>query len=133
MLLNFKCNNFKSFKDGFDFQMKPENRMTELYYSILTEKIMKKDIHALSASVVYGSNASGKTSVINAMSCFKQIIIKGNIEDSENDRTSDHISANMNLIPFSFLETMVPISFDISFTHHKVIYRYTLSFVVGKF
>ena len=133
MLLNFKCKNFKSFKDGFEFQMEPESRMTELKYSVLTEKIKKKNVQALSASVIYGPNASGKTSIVNAMSCFRQIIMKGNIEDSEDDKTGDHVSASMVLIPFGFSENEKPVSFDITFTCHGVKYRYVLSFILGKF
>lgn len=67
------------------------------------------------------------------MSCFRQIIIKGNIEDSEDDRTGDHVSASMNLMPFGFSEDTMPVSFDISFTYQGFKYRYALSFVVGKF
>lgn len=133
MLLSFKCKNFKSFRDGFEFNMVPESRMTEIKYSILEESIGAKSIHALSASVIYGPNAAGKTSIVNAMSCFKQIITKGTIEDSEDDRNGDHVSANMNLIPFGFAEKEEPVSFEIAFVHHAVMYRYELSFTVGKF
>ena len=49
MLLNFTCKNFKSFRDGFSFNMVPEKRMKELDYSILSERIGKKDEKALSA------------------------------------------------------------------------------------
>lgn len=133
MLLNFKCKNFKSFKEGFEFQMEPESRMTELKYSILEEQINRKKIRALSASVIYGPNAAGKTSIVNAMSCFRQIVLRGNIEDTEDDTTGDHVSANMFLMPFGFSETVEPVSFDITFTYKNVKYRYALTFVVGKF
>jgi AAA15 family ATPase/GTPase len=133
MLLNFKCENFKSFQEGFTFQMEPESRMTELRYSILTETIAKKEEKALSASVIYGPNAAGKTSIVNAMSCLRQIILKGNIDDSEDDRTGDHVSASMNLIPFGFSEEAEPVSFDISFTWQEVKYHYAIAFMVGKF
>jgi len=86
MLLNFTCKNFKSFRDGFSFNMVPEKRMKELDYSILSERIGKKDEKALSASVIYGPNAAGKTSIINAMSCMRQMVLRGNIKDSEDDR-----------------------------------------------
>ena len=52
MLLNFSCNNFKSFRDGFQFNMIPEKRMTELDYSVLTEKTAVKREKGLSASVI---------------------------------------------------------------------------------
>ena len=133
MLLDFKCENFKSFKDGFHFNMKPESRLTELRYSILKEVIGKKDISAIPTSIIYGPNAAGKTSIINAMSCLRQIIIKGTIEDSEADRSGDHVSAQMNLIPFIFSDKEAPILFDITFTFNGIKYRYVLSFIVGTF
>lgn len=133
MLIEFKCKNFKSFHEGFEFIMKPENRLSEFSYSILKETIGSKVEKALATSVIYGPNAAGKTSIINAMSCFKQIIFKGNIEDSNDDRNSDHVSANMNLIPFSFLNEVEPVEFGIIFTHKEVKYRYEIQFIVGEF
>lgn len=133
MLLEFKGNNFKSFGTEFDFRMTTENRLTELLYSILSEMIGKKEVKALSASVIYGPNAAGKTSIINAMSCFRQIVLRGNIRNSETDRTNDHVSANMNLIPFKFNDEIKPVVFDILFTYGGFKYRYLLSFVVGRF
>ena len=132
MLLNFRCSNFKSFNEGFNFNMIPQN-ITEIPYSVLMEKVGNKKVQALSASVIYGPNAAGKTSIVNAMSCFKQIIIKGTIEDSEDDRTEDHVSANMALIPFRFADKDQPISFEIDFIFHAIQYHYELSFTVGKF
>lgn len=133
MLFKFECSNFKSFRDGFEFSMVPESRLTEIKYSILTERIGKKNAQALSASVIYGPNAAGKTSIVNAMSCFRQIILKGTIEDSEDDRTSDHVSANMSLVPFRFAEDETPIAFGISFSHKGTLYRYEISFLAGRF
>lgn len=133
MLLNFKCENFKSFCEESEFRMEPEMRLSELRYSLLHENIANKKISALSASVIYGPNAAGKTSIINAMSSLRQIIIKGSIENSGDDRTGDHVSANMSLMPFGFHKKAEPVRFDITFTHRNVMYRYVLSFVVGKF
>lgn len=59
MLLNFTCENFKSFRDGFQFNMVPEKRMNELAYSILSEEIAGRKETALSASAIYGPNAAG--------------------------------------------------------------------------
>lgn len=133
MLLNFSCNNFKSFKDGFVFNMIPEKRMTELDYSILCEKIADKEINALSASVIYGPNAAGKTSVVNAMSCLRQIVLRGNIEDAENDLYGDRISNSMMLIPFAYREDSAPVSFDITFVHDGIKFRYVLVAYLGAF
>lgn len=133
MLLNFKCKNFKAFQEGFEFDMQPNTRLTELKYSLLSEKIDGNEEKALSASVIYGPNAAGKTTLINAMSCFRQILLKGTIENSEDDRIGDHVSANMELIPFMFADKTEPVEFDILFTHNGRKYQYALSFDLGSF
>lgn len=133
MLLNFKCKNFKAFQEGFEFDMQPNTRLTELKYSLLSEKITESEEKALSVSVIYGPNAAGKTTLINAMSCFRQILLKGTIENSEDDRIGDHVSANMELIPFIFADKTEPVKFDILFTHNGRKYQYALSFDLGGF
>ena len=133
MLLSFSCQNFKSFNKEATLSLIPETRLTELKYSILHQKIGKKSVKALSTAVIYGPNASGKTSMINAMSCLRQIVLKGNIEDNADDLTGDHVSARMNLIPFKFNKEAKPISFDISFVTDGIKFRYTLDFFVGLF
>lgn len=133
MLLDFRCKNFKAFHEGFDFEMKPNVRLTELKHSLLNEVIENKDVKALSTSVIYGPNAAGKTSLVHAMSCFRQIVLKGTIEDDEDDRIGDYVSANMSLIPFRFAKGEEPVEFDVSFTHNKTKYRYVLSIIVGEF
>ena len=133
MLLNFSCDNFKSFRDGFQFNMIPEKRMTELSYSILTEKIAGQKETALSASVIYGPNAAGKTSIVNAMSCMRQMVLRGNIRDASDDRSGDHVSSGLALAPFAFRHDSAPVGFDVTFTHSGLKYRYVLSVFFGSF
>ncbi len=133
MLINFKAENFKSFRDGFNFKMTPEKRMNELKYSLLSESIRNQNVQTLSVSVVYGPNASGKTSIVNAMSCMRQIIIRGNINDAREDRSGDNVSRDMNMVPFAFLDKATPVNFDVSFTFHKTKYRYAISLHLGTF
>lgn len=132
MLLKFKCDNFKAFCDGFEFNMVPEKRMTELNYSILREHIGKRRVNALSSSVIYGPNAAGKTSIVNAMSCMRQIVLQGGVKDVGGDSADGHISSNQ-LIPFAFQETARPVCFDAWFTFHGVEYRYEIGIYLGKF
>ena len=133
MLLKFSCDNFKSFRDGFELNMVPEKRMTELGYSILKKTVNEKEETAVSASVIYGPNAAGKTSVVNAMSCFKQIFLRGNIRDAADDRSGDHVSNGMSLAPFAFRDTAAPVKFDITFILDDRKFRYVLSIFIGKF
>lgn len=133
MLLNFTCDNFKSFRNGFQFNMRPEKRMTELDYSILTEEIMGQKESGLSASVIYGPNAAGKTSIVNAMSCMRQIVLRGNIRDATDDRSGDHVSSGLTLAPFAFRDDASPVRFDVTFTSDGLKYRYVLAFFLGTF
>ena len=133
MLLNFKCDNFKSFREGFDFNMVPEKRMSELSYSILKEAVADGVETGLSASVIYGPNAAGKTSIVNAMSCMRQMILRGNIRDASDDRSGDHVSGGLSLAPFAFRDDAAPVGFDASFTRNGVKYRYVVSVFLGAF
>ena len=133
MLLNFACDNFKSFRDGFQFNMVPEKRMTELDYSVLTEEIAGKKETGLSASVIYGPNAAGKTSIVNAMSCMRQFVLRGNVRDAADDRSGDHVSSGLTLAPFAFRDDTVPVRFDVSFTSGGIKYRYVLAVFLGAF
>lgn len=133
MLLNFSCNNFKSFRDGFQFNMSPEKRMTELDYSILSAVTASGIEKGLSASVIYGPNAAGKTSIVNAMSCMRQIILQGNIRNATDDKYGDHVSSDLTLAPFAFRDDAEPVRFDVTFTFHGIKYRYVLSVFLGPF
>lgn len=132
MLLKFKCDNFKAFCNGFDFNMVPEKRMSELNYSLLKEQIGKQTVLALSSSVIYGPNAAGKTSIVNAMSAMRNLIIHGGVSDSGRPRSEDRISSD-SLIPFAFQKEPRPVSFDVVFTFNDKQYRYCISIYLGSF
>lgn len=133
MLLSFSCKNFKSFSKEAVLNMIPEKRLSELRYSILDENVNGRKISALSTSVIYGPNAAGKTSLINALSCFKRIVLRGNIRDAESDILRDRVSNAMSFIPFAFSDTVEPVTFDISFSNGSHKFRYSLSMNLGGF
>ena len=133
MLLSFSCKNFKSFSKEAVLNMVPEKRLSELRYSILDENANGRRISALSTSVIYGPNAAGKTSLINALSCFKRIVLRGNIRDAESDILRDRVSNAMSFIPFAFSDTVEPVTFDISFSNGSHKFRYSLSMNLGGF
>ena len=133
MLLNFTCDNFKSFREGFDFNMTPAKRMTDLSYSILKETVPGGVQTGLPTSVVYGPNAAGKTSVVDAMSCMRQIVLRGNIRDVTNGHSGSHVSGGLSLAPCAFRGDAAPVGFDVSFTHNGMKYRYVLSAFLGGF
>lgn len=132
MLLKFRCKNFKSFKDDAIFSLAPE-KIKDIPYSILKENYSNKEAKGLCSAVIYGPNASGKTSIINAMSCFKQIILRGNIDDDEDNRSDDYVSQNMSLIPFAFVSSISPVEFEIEYIYKNVKYNYELKMDLGLF
>lgn len=132
MLLSFRCDNFKAFCNGFDFNMVPVKSMKELNYSILKEKIGRRTVNALSSSVIYGPNAAGKTSIVNAMSTMRQVVLRGGIKDGGEQQAEGHISGD-SLIPFAFQPQTKPVSFEALFTFHGVYYRFCFSIYLGGF
>lgn len=70
MLLNFRCTNFGSFKDEFNFSMKPgtvRERFEDNVINIKNKKISK-------VAVIVGENAGGKTSFIRSLDFLKYYI-----------------------------------------------------------
>lgn len=87
MLLNFEVENYKSFLNNAAFSMIPAPKQHGLDYSILTEKIKRKNVKGLCSSVIYGPNASGKTNIIGAMDTLRAIVLRGKISNDENKGT----------------------------------------------
>lgn len=113
MLVNFKVENFKSYKDLTEFSMeatKLKNLRESNTFDINTISLLK-------SAVIYGANASGKSSVLDAMEKMKTII-----KDSINiEKTKKYFSQ-----PFLLnSETETKESFfEIEFIIDEMIYRY---------
>ena len=52
MLLEFKMENFKSFKNEMSFEMIPAQKITGLEYSLIKRKIVKKERKALAEAII---------------------------------------------------------------------------------
>ncbi|MDR2615612.1 MAG: ATP-binding protein, partial [Oscillospiraceae bacterium] len=104
MLLEFRAKNYKTFKDELVFSMQPAPKQKGLDYSVLKQRIGKKNHKALCSAVLYGPNASGKTNIIGAMDTFKNIVLRGHIRNSDERRTPNTASSVLELIPNSALE-----------------------------
>lgn len=133
MLLDFQFQNYKSFLHETTFSMLPATRQTELSYSILKDKVEKKDIRALCSSVIYGPNASGKTNLIGAMEVFQSIISRGHIRNMSRPDSPNYASNNLELIPNSTLTENKPVRFAVSFLEKKLIIQYSLTINLGLF
>lgn len=116
MLVNFKVENFKSFKDFTEFSMEA----TKLKNLSESNTFDINNISLLKSAVIYGANASGKSSLLDAMDEMKNIIIHSvNIEKMKNYR---HGSFLLNT-KTEKKETI----FEIEFIIDEVLYRYGFS------
>lgn len=132
MLLEFRTKNYKSFKDELVFSMIPAQKQKGLDYSILKEKIGKTTYKSLSSAVIYGANASGKTNIIGAMDTFKNIILRGNINNTQNN-SPNTAAKSLELIPNNELTSPEPVSFYIKFIEKDMLIEYALSIDLGIF
>ena len=133
MLLEFKTENFKSFLDEMDFLMTPAPKQKDLEYSILEHKIGKKTYKGLCSAIIYGSNASGKTNIICAMDVFKEIILKGNIRNSDEMRSPNISERKLELIPNNLNKLPKPTKFYIRFVEQDLLVEYELIIDLGLF
>lgn len=74
MLITFTVQNWMSFRDKTEFSMVASK---EQHHGERLAKLSKYRIRALPAAVIYGGNASGKTSLFLAIAFAKQFIIRG--------------------------------------------------------
>ena len=134
MLLEFKARNYKSFKDELCLSMIPDDDETALDYSVMTEHVAGETFQALCSTVVYGPNASGKTNVISALDTFRAIVLRGNIDNAEDDsKTTNPASFMLELIPNVNQEKAQPVEFSICFFTNGTLIEYAFSTDLGDF
>lgn len=133
MLLEFTVTNYKSFKNTMKFSLIPAPKQKGLDYSVFQTKIGKKLYKSLSAAVIYGPNASGKTNIIGAMDTFKSIVLRGNIRNSGEKNTPNAAASSLELIPNNTLSSAEPVSFSIKFITDDILIEYSFSADLGKF
>lgn len=121
MLLNFKLENFRSFKNETIFSMIPSSKKMHSEF-VIKKQLENNIIKALPAAVIYGANASGKSNVILAMYLLKKIVISGTLDDKE-------LEPYLNVLPFIHDESYFkPTKLEVTFFQGKNIYQYGLSF-----
>lgn len=133
MLLQFKTENFKSFLDEMNFLMTPAPKQKDLEYSILEHKIGNKTYKGLCSAIIYGPNASGKTNIISAMDVFKEIVLKGNIRNSDELRSPNISEGKLELIPNNLNKSPKLTKFYICFVEGNLLVEYELKMDLGLF
>lgn len=134
MLLDFKAWNYKSFREELHFTMRP-SRQRGLDYSIQKETIGGRTYRALSSAVIYGPNAAGKTNIIGAMDTFRAIVLRGHINDVDNQSidTPNAASCVLKMIPNCHDKEVRPIGFQIQFIDKGRLIDYSFLAKVGTF
>lgn len=133
MLLKFKVSNFKNFIDETILDLTPTPKQKDLEESLLEEKVNNKVISALSSSVLYGTNASGKTNIMGALEVFKEIILIGNINDTIKGYENNLAVSSLGLIPNNTLEEFKPVIFEIELILNSELINYKLVLDLGMF
>lgn len=133
MLLEFRMGNYKSFKEETIFSLTPAPKQKGLDYSILTERSGKVQYKALCSAVVYGANASGKTNIIGAMDTFKNIVLRGNIRNDDDNISPNAAASALELIPNNTVDDATPVEFAIKFMVDGVVIDYSMALDLGRF
>ena len=119
MLLSFEFSNFRSFKDRTTLKMKAGSQTT------FNDRLIRSDNNRiLPAAVIYGANASGKSNVILALECFRNIVISGNLRP-------DNLP-NLEFYPFAHDIDHDPIHFAIDFINKNKHFKYELDIMTEK-
>ena len=133
MLLEFRFQNYKSFREETSFSMMAAPKQNGLDYSLFNIKKQGKDIKGLCSSVIYGSNAAGKTTVVGAMDTFRSVVLRGNIRNSEDISSPNHAASNLSLVPNQMLTDPEPVEFFIDFVVDKFRVQYGVVMDLGLF
>lgn len=131
MLLNFKTQNYKSFKNEVNFSMLAAPKQKGLDYSVRSISIAGKKYKTLSSAVIYGPNASGKTNLIGAMDTMKEIVLRGHIKNAS-ENSFNQAAYNLELIPFRGQEN-IPTMFSVKFVEENMLVEYSFSINLGSF
>lgn len=128
MLLNFKIKNYKSFYDETEISMLANSAKRDLNDRLINvsgKKSVKKN--TLPSMVIYGANASGKTSIISAINMLKQIVINGTIKKQIKNKDIKELDICSFIHDNKKLNE--PIHLEITFKTDESIYNYLINVI----
>jgi len=133
MLLEFRFQNYKSFRKESSLSMMADPEQKGLDYSLFHIETYGKDISGLCSSVIYGPNAAGKSSVVSAMDTFRSIVLRGNIRNSAGNGSPNQAASNLSLVPNQMLTKPEPTEFFIDFVVDGFRIQYAVVMDLGLF
>lgn len=120
MLLEFRFQNFRSFRDEQNFSMLADDHKDEQLQNTFYDDSSKLLI--LKSSIIYGSNASGKSNFMKAIQAFRMMILT-----SANNSPGDFFE-KYEPFTFSFEFNKAPVQFEADFLIEEIKYTYSFSF-----
>ena len=122
MLLEFKLNNFRVFKNENIFSMY-KNQSNTLKETLIEADLFGEHFSLLPTKVIYGTNASGKSSLLIGIDLLKKILLNNTLISDD----LDNVYKNISIYTFMHDEKKFsePISFYISFLNNGK-YEYEL-------
>jgi AAA15 family ATPase/GTPase len=117
MIIEFSLENFSSVKERVTLSFEASNLNDLEEYYVMTPM---ENLRLLKLGLIYGANASGKTTILNALESLRDLVTK------PNGKKSDYIDFN----PFLFDGETVrnDTKFELKFVYNKKIYKYELEF-----
>ena len=113
-IIEFSLENFKIFKDKATFSMSSRKN---------SHTFSRGEHNLLKTSLIYGPNASGKSTLFQALAIFKNLILKSSNIGSEG-------LSSLPYFPFLFSdEEKKPIFFEVVFILDKKTFLYNFSFL----
>ncbi len=117
MIIDFTISNFGPFKDPvtLTFEASKDKHLVSSYvreFSFANGKTMK----LLRMALLYGANAAGKTTILEALS-----LLDGLVTTPTND-----VEAELDVNPFEFQDEVNPTRLSIKFIRLGIVYRYQL-------
>lgn len=121
MIVNFKCKNYKSYKDEFIFSFEALDNEYNPNNVFAIELEDGSSLRLLKSAGIFGANASGKSNVIWALYSFVYLIV--------NSRNFDVRTPVPVYLPFAFNgETPGLTEMELDFIVEKRRYRYAIRF-----
>lgn len=118
MLLNFTVSNYRVFKDPASLSMEATFDKSHPDNVIVSEALKKR---VLRTSVIYGANASGKTTFLNALSLMRNFVLS----------SAGHMpGVQLNHVPFAFDKDSLkkPTLLEADFVTNGMRYTYGFSY-----
>jgi len=123
MLIKFRLENYKSYKDATEFTMVAGK------YQKQSHIFSKKKLKALKFSSIYGGNASGKSNLVDAIDITKHMILSGKVVKTFNDlffKLDESMSTKPSVFEYeiSIEEKIFSYGLAVNFSKNEILNEY---------